>query len=320
MHAPAKRLALTLARGSGFFAIVRGLTHPRLRVLAYHGVEEVGGIGNADGFQVAPDTFAQHLEHIIRRYRPVSLGAVCAARAGGAPLPDRALLVTFDDGYLNNAEVAAPLLKKFGVPAAFFITTGYIDGTEQPWWYVLRHWLAEAGAARVGLPGGGRADRELDALVAWERRLKGLTHEQRARELEALGTRLGLPPRVEIPFMNWAQVARLQHDGFDVGAHTVRHVNLGAEPPGVARAEVEDSVRRLRRETGAPVRAIAYPYGRAEDVQEAVDEAAAACGLVAGFTTIHGLNRPDTPSLRLHRLNVTDHYRGLAFEKLLALG
>ena len=68
------------------------------------------------------------------------------------------------------------------------------------------------------------------------------------------------------------------------------------------------------------MRAIAYPYGRAEDVQEAVDEAAAACGLVAGFTTIHGLNRPDTPSLRLHRLNVTDHYRGLAFEKLLALG
>ncbi len=50
------------------------------------------------------------------------------ARLQSRTLPARSLAITFDDGYADNQQIAAPILRKLGLPATFFIATGYLDG------------------------------------------------------------------------------------------------------------------------------------------------------------------------------------------------
>jgi peptidoglycan/xylan/chitin deacetylase (PgdA/CDA1 family) len=309
-------------RAIGAFAAARAATQRYLRVLAYHGVEDRDAKENADGFQVAPDVFARQLQHLARRYRVVALDDVIDAFAGGAPLPPRAALITFDDGYKNNFSLAAPILLKMGLPAAFFITTGFLDRTHIPWWYVLRGWISKVGIEALGLPKGTHKMKRLDVrggIAEWEQHLKGMTDARRQKTINEISNRIGLPIAAEIDFMTWDEARKLRAQGFALGAHTVSHANLGVEEENALKMEIETSIARISSETGAHVESFAYPYGRATDTQPAVDSILRACGIALGFTTVRGLNRAKSGPLRLRRLSVSSHHDGPAFEKLLAL-
>ena len=73
------------------------------------------------------ERFAKILATVAANFSPISL---CVARQGlvEGGLPPRALCVTFDDGYADNLLVAAPILKRFGIPATVFVASGYLDG------------------------------------------------------------------------------------------------------------------------------------------------------------------------------------------------
>ena len=60
-------------------------------------------------------------------YMPVSLGDVRDHYVDGAPLPDGAVLITFDDGYLDNLVNALPILVQHGYPAVVFVPIAYLD-------------------------------------------------------------------------------------------------------------------------------------------------------------------------------------------------
>lgn len=95
----------------------------RAAVLTYHSVHPSGGTG----FCVKPEDFEEHVRFLKDRCTPVPLSRVVAA-LDGEPLPDRAVALTFDDGYLDNMEYSAPLLERYGVPATIFLPTAYLDG------------------------------------------------------------------------------------------------------------------------------------------------------------------------------------------------
>lgn len=317
-----KPIILRALRFTGAFACARAATASSMRVLAYHGVEARAGIDNLDGFQVEPEVFERQLDHVGRYYSPIALADVLAAYDDGRRLPPRAILVTFDDGYLNNVEIAAPILRRKGMPAAFFLTTGFLDGTHRPWWYVLRNWVERAGVERVGWPEGTKpssADPRA-CIASWEARLKSMRETERQAALDQMGRRLDLPPETGIAFMSWDHARELLKQGFALGAHTVRHTNLGAEDAATVRQEIMESVARIRAETGASPSAFAFPYGRKTDIGSAVDAALSEAGISIAFMAEHGLNRPDAAPFQLCRLNVTSQYDGAAFEKLLAMG
>jgi peptidoglycan/xylan/chitin deacetylase (PgdA/CDA1 family) len=322
VKAVVKSCSLSALRGAGVFAAARAATRGRLRVLAYHGVEDRDPAENADGFQVPPAVFARQMEHVARRYRVVALDEVEAAYAGGSALPAGAALITFDDGYRNNASIAAPMLRRMGLPAAFFLTTGFLDRTHLPWWYVLRGWIARVGIEAIGWPNGTLKKRGMTAhegIARWEQRLKCMSNAQRQEMMNSISTRIGLPVASDIEFMRWDEARRLLAQGFALGAHTVSHPNLGAEEEAVVKSEIETSIARIASETGARVAAFAFPYGRAADIHLAANPILRANGIALGFTTVHGLNRADTPALGLKRLNVSGRHEGLAFEKLMAM-
>src|SRR5919204_3403839 len=100
-------------------------THERtLRVLMYHKVNDVDG----NPVTVAPALFDEQMSQLRElRYAVVSLEDVLAHYVEGAPLPPRAVLISFDDGYLDNLENALPILERHGYPAVLFVPIGYLD-------------------------------------------------------------------------------------------------------------------------------------------------------------------------------------------------
>jgi peptidoglycan/xylan/chitin deacetylase (PgdA/CDA1 family) len=95
-----------------------------LRVLMYHKVNDVPG----NSVTVPTGLFAEQMAALRDlRYEVVGLDRVLAHYLDGEPLPPRAVLITFDDGYRDNLDNAVPVLRDFGYPAVVFVPIGYLD-------------------------------------------------------------------------------------------------------------------------------------------------------------------------------------------------
>ena len=90
-----------------------------LLVLSYHDIrDDVAAKGDPDPYAVSTRNFVAHLEWLrASGYQPVSAQAVREARAGGTPLPEKPVLLTFDDGLVSVYTHAFPLLRAYGYPA-----------------------------------------------------------------------------------------------------------------------------------------------------------------------------------------------------------
>src|SRR5262249_45301952 len=113
------------ALGEATTAVGAANGHDRtLRVLMYHKVNDVPG----NPLTVPTAVFDEQMATLRGLgYTPVSLDRVLDHHAEGAPLPPRAVLITFDDGYRDNLENAAPILQRYAYPAVIFVPIGYLD-------------------------------------------------------------------------------------------------------------------------------------------------------------------------------------------------
>jgi len=104
-------------------------------ILMYHSVMEdprsqdvfLGGITHPES------VFRGQMELLAKQYHSVSLDEVGRFLRGDGALPDRAVAVTFDDGYADNYEIAAPILNRTGVPATFYVTVESVEQRRLPW-------------------------------------------------------------------------------------------------------------------------------------------------------------------------------------------
>jgi hypothetical protein len=111
-------------RFSLFLPEVRGLP-----VLLYHKVSD----HIDDSITVSPAMLERHLRHLCENgYSTISASQLLKALETGSPLPRKPVLITFDDGYVNNLEHAAPLLEKYRCKAVFFIPSAGMGKTN--WW------------------------------------------------------------------------------------------------------------------------------------------------------------------------------------------
>jgi peptidoglycan/xylan/chitin deacetylase (PgdA/CDA1 family) len=216
--------------------------------------------------EVDAPKFEAQMTALRRHCRPLPL-AEAADRLRDATLPPRAVAVTFDDGYRDNAEVALPILARVGVPATFFVSTGFLDGgrmwndsvieairrTEAP--------VVDAVALGLGsLPLGSTAQRR-EAVHAVLRAVKHRHPTERLRLVEefAASLRVALPDDL---MMSRSQVRELADAGMEIGAHTVNHPILKSLGADEATAEIAAGKAELERITGREVHSFAYPNGK----------------------------------------------------------
>jgi peptidoglycan/xylan/chitin deacetylase (PgdA/CDA1 family) len=256
-------------------------------VFVYHRV----GTGGLDPWRlmVDPETFAAQMEILARDRSPVSLAELVEGLRMRR-LPGRAVAVTFDDGYADNLEVAAPILREYTIPATLFVATDLVDSGGPLWWDELASLLLE----RAELPStltltcrGGdiwqvpplSADNEAVApspSPPWEAEpgtrlrvyyevwlaLRALDAPTREAALDEIADWAEVARPSGRVLLTWEQTREFAAlPGFDLGAHTLTHPVLPSCSEEGARNEIAGSADRLRAEAGVEVEQFAYPYG-----------------------------------------------------------
>lgn len=306
----------------------------RITVLAYHRIADLGDPafrGDPGVVSAAPAMFARQMDHAAREFDVIALDDLVAHVAGGAPLPARPLLVTFDDGYRDNHEHALPVLRDRGLPAVVFLITGAIGTRRVMWWDELADMLERAPAGEHDLPPVGRrllagpasrAGARFELLAA----LKAVEDAALREGMDRLREAFGMPAAEADPplFMGWEEVAELTAAGISCQPHTHEHPLLTRVDPERAREEVARSAAEVERRTGRGATAFAYPNG-SYDPQ--VVRLLADAGIAVAFTMRLGpVRAPDArlaplevpritvearDSLDLFRLKVSGGFTGL---------
>lgn len=313
-----------------------GRPRPRPTILMYHRLASP----RVDpwGLAVRPDRFEQHLAVLRRRRHPLPMSEFVSRLERGT-LPDKAVAVTFDDGYVDNLHEASPRLASAGVPATLFLATGFVGQRHEYWWDELaRGILLRTGAVDAEVKIGNesivlvirdvgepdcewrawqepRTERQRAYLAAWTH-LRTATPAEREHAMVRLRTILEIPPPDprDLP-MTASEVAALARGRvFDFGGHTATHAVLPALAPAERRDEIRQGRAACERLIGKPITGFAYPHGALDnDSQAAVKE----CGFAWACTTT---SRPvpgrGADRYALPRLGVLD-WNGSAFEHAL---
>ncbi|MCW8808319.1 MAG: polysaccharide deacetylase family protein [Rhodanobacter sp.] len=296
-----------LCHRSGVLRVLQGVrawVRRDVRILAYHRVLTL-----ADGHEfdfdldlvsASAEDFRAQMRLLKQRFRPMRLGDVVAAMAEGRPLPADAVVVTFDDGYDDNYREAYPILCESGVPATFFVSTGYIDSGRPYDYDWVVHMILGAQLERVVMPALG-LDVPMPASRIARRRLAGrvlsgikaLDGPAQTSLMTELETdwgmsRGGLHP--DCRPMSWEQLREMHAAGFEIGSHGVHHRMLAKLSQAELEFELGASKATLERELGAPATLISYPVGGRTAFDDRVIRAAGAAGYDAGCSYICGTN------------------------------
>ena len=276
----------------------------RLRpiVLAFHGVtgETSNCIHNHDGKHLHLPIFRQLMEHVAARYRPVSLGRIVECLEGGDDLPERAVAITFDDGYLNVLTHAAPVLADLGIPATVFVVTDFSFAGKMLWTDRLISALAltrktglkvEWGERCAEFPLSTTRDRiAADATI--RAAAKSLRDDERLllidRVIEGLGVdeaRLRSDWGDHRPLRS-ADLKKLREMNVDVGSHTCSHGIVARLTGERMDAELRDSRRLLEEATGLPCDQFSYPNGAPGDFDARTRERVQGAGYRCAVTTV----------------------------------
>ena len=224
--------------------------------LADHGVvvafHRVNNDIPEDGLTVSSKKFERFCRFFRANFDVISLGEFVGRLERGTSVAGT-LAITFDDGYRDNFEVAAPILRATGLPATFFLATRYIESNVVPWW-----------------------DEALPKKLSW---------------------------------MTWDQVRTLAQQGFDLGAHTQHHVDLGKVSVDEAGREIRGSRQDLIDKLGRAPDHFAYPYGGRANMVEPNRALVQAAGFRCCVSSYGGLATTGTDPFRLERVAISPWFQ-----------
>lgn len=240
---------------------------------------------------VTLSAFDQQMAFVARHFNCLSLPEAVEGLLTGK-LPARSLIVTFDDGYLDNLTLALPILRRHAVPATIYIATGMIDRLGLPWWYELEELIAIS--EEVSLRWQGQ-DLQLSTRNAVSKQqafkrlnllLKQMDPIEQASFMGLLREGSIQCRRLEAQLMSRDQVIELASDPLiTIGAHTHNHLSLQSLTPERLRYEIVRSKSLLEAWLRQPIEHLAYPFGGRLQASEREFSAAAEIGFASAVTT-----------------------------------
>jgi peptidoglycan/xylan/chitin deacetylase (PgdA/CDA1 family) len=291
-----------------------------LLILIYHRVHQTPD--SMFPSEVDAERFDWQMGLLRKHCHTVSLSEGVKGLRCGA-LPPKAVAITFDDGYADNATVALPILEKHRVAATFFIAPGFLNGGRMWNDSIIEALRRLSGSSvetgSIGLGALPVASPEARGAAA-ERIIKAVKHlptERRAALVDTLCVRVGkqLPSNL---MMTSEQVAGLAAAGMEIGAHTMTHPILRTLTDDSARREIQESRAMLEGIIGRPVRAFAYPNGRPGDDYTARDRAIVeSLGFDYAVTTVTGAASQRSDPLQLPRFTPWDQTQTRWLSRLL---
>jgi peptidoglycan/xylan/chitin deacetylase (PgdA/CDA1 family) len=188
------------------------------------------------------------ISEVKKNYHPTSLKRFVSNFSTQTSLSSKNIIITFDDGYRDNFLYAAPILKKYNVPATFFVTSGYI-GT--------------------------------DKVFPWD-----------------------IETNAPHPMMSWDEVRELNNMGFEIGAHTVNHADLGKISYEEAKKEINQAKDQIENELGQKIISFAVPFGKKENIRPWTGKLVKKAGFQCCCTAFGGKVTPGCDLFSLPRIPI----------------
>ena len=282
-------------------------------ILAYHRIARV--TRDPHLLCVDPDVFADQIDHLRRHVDIVPLAGLKQRS------PRQRVVLTFDDGYADNAGVAKSILDGMGVPATFFVTAGMVGAEREFWWDRLEALVLSSSLDREYLEvelDGRRATLDVRSDQARLRahgtlhaRLRQLPVREIDGLLDDLMNELNVPTgdRETHRVMSEQELLSLSTSNlFEVGAHTVWHPLLSAQSLEEQRREISDSRSILEKLTGLRVRAFSYPFGGRDAFSRATIGLVEQAGYSLACTGLSGRVSRRLPLLRFPLLRLPRNF------------
>lgn len=284
-------------RATGLDRAASVVTRGRGVVLMFHSVRPGSAKAYAPNRQleVTPEFFDASLT-LVRDlgYDIVPIGELTerlGRRDGG-----RFCVVTFDDGYRDNVEVAAPILRRHNAPYTIYVTTGFAERTARLWWLELEAAIGaldEIDIATAGERFTARARTADEKRQAYAGSFEFLRRHDESVMLDCIAQlceRAGVAVNVGDLCMSWDEVRAAADDPLcTIGAHTLTHPRLAKHDDAFVRRELEESRATIEREIGRSVVHLAYPFGDKGSAGPRDFEIARACGYETAVTTRPGV-------------------------------
>jgi peptidoglycan/xylan/chitin deacetylase (PgdA/CDA1 family) len=299
-----KAHAARLARLLGLLALLeRRPKRAGILVLNHHRVTDPRSCPYDHGvIDSTPEQFEWQIRWLQRHFRVLTLEEVEEAATGGRPIRDAGALITFDDGYIDNYQVAFPILKSLGVPGTFFLATSYVGSSCAPWWDAIAYRVRRSPRNRIRLEYPRVMEFELvgdrEAAIASLLRLyKSPEVTDPPQFLAALSDACGCagPEDSKDPlFLNWEQAAEMVRCGMSIGSHTHTHELLAKLAPEAQYEELRHSRDLLQKRLGITVGSLAFPVGSPSSFSAATREALQQAGYRVAFSYYGGVNFAET--------------------------
>lgn len=302
-----------------------GLTHlfrfcfrrkNRIIILMYHRVFDIKNIHdfNLDiDYLITPEEFERQIEYISEKYNAISFDDFIEYYEKEAKLPKNSIIITIDDGYKDCCTNIYFILKKYEVPAMFFIATDYIDSQELYWWDKVAYGINNTDLLSFSVPELGAYTLENPVKRPKVKReickkLRRMSEETKNRVVNDLAHTLNVDfdSINKDLFLTWEEIKEMGESGMDFGAHTCSHAILTKVPYEQAEYEIMESKRVIESQINKKVNFFSYPSGTINDFNDKIKECVKSSGLVAVVSTIYGINKlnSETDLYSLKRIEV----------------
>ncbi len=272
---------------------------PGLYVFNYHRVGEIDHNDFDDNvFSCDAAMFRRQVGFIKENFELINIPTLVNLLNSNAVLERPLGLITFDDGYIDNYEVAFPILKEWSASAVFFLPTSYINSNIIPWWDEIA-WMVKNtnkkqvsfldGSPDISIDRGNISQTIRDVL----RHVKSNTNTTIFEKINSLRNSLDciLPEqKAQSLFMSWDQVLEMKNSGMDIGSHTHSHCLLSHLTCEEQLDELVHSKKILESQLSDAVASIAYPVGKSHTYTNDTIKMCQQAGYDVAFNFIHGFN------------------------------
>jgi len=306
-------------------------SHPNsvVNVITYHGVLPSGYKSRdtfLDNTLVEAESFRSQLRLLKKHYNVIEPDQFLQWLRRRHDLPERAVMLTCDDGLLNHLSEMVPILQKEQLKCLFFVTGSSLGEAPEVLWYVELYLMVmeaqgqDKASVLQGIDIPRLAVGTDQRRCVWLELLEPLSRIDstgRRKFLDEAATRLGLRQgwrsryladatlRNRFQLLQLPELKQLMDAGMTVGAHTRSHPVLAQQSLDLARSEISECRKGLEQSLGQPVWAIAYPFGDPGSVGPREYGLAEEAGYECGFVNVGGTLQSSSPRFAFPRIHVT---------------
>jgi len=290
---------------------------PSVTVLAYHRIKNINSDFLYDRELISASTasFEAQIKYIKNNFNVITCKELSDAIYSNKKLPKKSLLITFDDGFDDNYINAYPILKSHNIPAAFFVSSGYID-SQLPYWFDLIYMVYTQQNNEVAYnilisilnSSGCENIFNIHDVFRFMKKIPNTLREDIVSKLmqDLRNNNIEIHTEQSKP-MSWSQISEMSNNGFDIGSHTVNHPILATCNTHEMNYELLQSKKTIEKSVGKNIISIAYPNGGVSDYNAETIELAKKAGYKIGFSYITGRNYMNNiEAFDLKRLHVEE--------------